>query len=389
MDDALLYESIRKLDSWLERREYKGYEPFDGLKSFLRPLTLQKKFPRQLLVQLVLRSPFNLRPLLGIRPERSTKGMGYIAKGYLRLFNATGRESYRQKALMCLDWLVENSTKGYSGFCWGNHFDYQARGAYFPKYSPTVVWVSLIAHTFLDAYDILGDENYLDVAGSCCRFIMNDLPREVIDSAVCISYLPSKQLSIHNSNMLAASILARTFQKTREEELSNLALAAMAYSAGCQMENGAWFYGEDPMYHWIDNWHTAYNLDSLKWFLESANDDSYMKSLKKGFLFYVENFFEEDGAPKYYHNHLYPIDIQCCAQAIDTLCFFADTEQDALALAQRVALWTIANLQDEDGYFYFRRLRYIKAKTPMLHWGQGTMLSALAHLYLKSAEETL
>ncbi|GAG23129.1 unnamed protein product, partial [marine sediment metagenome] len=36
-----LMDSIIRLDHWLEEHNFKGYEPFDGLSSYLRPLTLR------------------------------------------------------------------------------------------------------------------------------------------------------------------------------------------------------------------------------------------------------------------------------------------------------------------------------------------------------------
>ena len=42
------------------------------------------------LQQGVRRFPINLRPLLGIDKSRSTKGMGFIAKGFMRMHEATG-----------------------------------------------------------------------------------------------------------------------------------------------------------------------------------------------------------------------------------------------------------------------------------------------------------
>ena len=42
----------------------------------------------------------------------------------------------------------------------------------------------------------------------------------------------------------------------------------------------------------------------------------------------------------------------------------------------------VAWLSDSSGYFYFRKLPYITNKTPTLHWGQATMLHALACLTL-------
>jgi len=134
------------------------------------------------------------------------------------------------------------------------------------------------------------------------------------------------------------------------------------------------------MHHWIDNFHTGYNLDSLKRYRQATGDASFDPQMRRGFEFLKQNFFEPGGRPKYYHNQALPIDIQCAAQAIDTLAFFSDDDGEALPLARQVAEWTIDHMQDPDGHFYYRDLGWALNKTPMLHWGQGTMYKALAHL---------
>ena len=53
-----------------------------------------------------------------------------------------------------------------------------------------------------------------------------------------------------------------------------------------------------------------------------------------------------------------------------------------MATALNVADWTIANMQDESGYFYYRKYPFMTNKTPTLHWGQATMFAALANLEL-------
>jgi len=76
------------------------------------------------------------------------------------------------------------------------------------------------------------------------------------------------------------------------------------------------------------------------------------------------------------------LDIQCCPQSSDTLVFFQDRDPESLSLALKVAEWTIEHMQDPTGYFYYRRYSWgVINKTPTLHWGQATMLSALAGLY--------
>jgi rhamnogalacturonyl hydrolase YesR len=364
----------------VEGHDYKGYEPFDGLSSAFRPLTFGNLFLERLLQQLVRQSPVNLRPLLGVTRKESTKGRGYMAWGYLEMLKSTGDRAYREKAVDTLDWVVRHKSPFYENCSWGNHFDFSSRQGKLPAHEPIIVWSSLIGQAFLDAYDLLGDENYLKVARSICSWIL-DLPREKTDSGTCISYVAFSQESIHNSNMLGAAMLSRTAKYGNGGAYLDAAKAAMEYSCSRQLGDGAWYYGEDPKNHWIDNFHTGYNLDSLKCYIESTGDRSYDANLRKGFDYFKRVFFEAEGLPKYYHNRAYPIDIQCASQAITTLAHFADYDEASLALSERVAKWTIANMQDKEGYFYYRKLPWIRAKTPMLHWGQATMYKGLTLLY--------
>jgi hypothetical protein len=160
-----------------------------------------------------------------------------------------------------------------------------------------------------------------------------------------------------------------------------LAQKAMQYTAQHQLADGSWYYGEKANLHWVDNFHTAYVLDCFKHYAEGAGDDRFEPVLKKGYEFWKNAFFLSDGAPKYYQDKTLPLDIQCSSQAIDTLAFFSDRDPEALSLALKVARWTIANMQDRTGYFYYRRYsRWLVNKTPTLHWGQATMMCALAGL---------
>ena len=379
-----LNNSIDKLQNWVEKHDFKGYEPFDGLNSYLRPFTFNNWLAERILQQLVLRSPYNLRPLLGVKSNFSTKGMSFLARAYLRMWKINKDEKWKKKGIFCLDWLIENQSKGYSGAAWGNHFDYSSRGFQLPRYTPTEVWVGLIGQAFLDGYETLGIEKYLTVARSACNYILKDLPRTGFNDSFCISYVTFKKLLIHNSNMLGAALLARTYAVTGEPELLETSKKAVRFTCNHQLENGGWYYGVGPKYRWIDNWHTAYNLDSLKCFMENTGDNSFNKNLKIGYEFFKNTFFTPEGKSKFYHDRLSFVDIQSASQAIDTFSYFSDYDQEeALTMAGKITKWTIKNMQDSTGYFYYRDLGWKKVKTPMLHWGQATMMSGLSHLLFK------
>src|SRR5699024_5005825 len=98
----------------------------------------------------------------------------------------------------------------------------------------------------------------------------------------------------------------------------------------------------------------------------------------KGFQYYVDTFFLGDGTPKYYHDEVYPIDIHSPAQLLMTLykCERFDNNEE---LARQVSSWTIENMQDESGYFYYQIKKLFKNKIPYMRWSQAWIFCALSY----------
>ena len=103
-------------------------------------------------------------------------------------------------------------------------------------------------------------------------------------------------------------------------------------------------------------------------------------SLQRGYELWRERFFLADGRPKYYHDALYPIDAHAAATAIVTLVDFSESDRAALPLAEQIASWSIRNLRDPQGFFYYQRRRFYTVHTPYMRWTQAWMLYALARL---------
>jgi rhamnogalacturonyl hydrolase YesR len=382
---ALVYGSLKKVERWVEDHNYQAYEPFDGLSSPLRALTFGNLLMERLLMQAVRQSPINLRPLVGIKPLPSTKGRGYMAAGYLTMYRLTGDETYRRKAVGCLEWLMEHKSPKFSEYSWANHFDFSGRGGGYKKHESIIVWSSLIGQAFLDGFEILGERRYLEVADSVCRWILA-LPRERTESGACLSYFAIGQASVHNANLLGGAVLARTWRHTRNPQYLSVAADAIRYTCSRQRPDGSWWYAEPEKYHWIDSFHTGYNLDSVKCYIENTGDETYRAGMLKGLEYYTRHFFRADGCPRYYHERTQPIDSQCAAQAIETLSIFSEMAPDCATLADRVAAWTIRNMQARDGHFYYRLYPIVRAKTPMLHWAQATTYRALTLLLARRAK---
>jgi rhamnogalacturonyl hydrolase YesR len=382
-------ESLLKLDDWSTQAQWKGYDTFDGLSSPLAPIfSFGNPFMKRVWQQGVRRFPMNIRPLLGIKPSNSSKGMGFFAQGYLHLYQTTGDKKYLAKMHSCLEWLIKNRCPQFKGYAWGNHFDYESRSGRIAPGTPTVVWTSLIGHAFLDAYDALQEERYLEVARGIAEFTSNELGHIATSHGdICISYTPTPEgkpiqgeYGIHNSNILGAGFLARLNSHSPKPIYLELAEKGVKFTIRDQMPNGAWNYGNHPKWAWVDSFHTGYNLEALDHYIRWKNDKTFLPELKKGYTFFVETFFEADGTPRYYDYKTRPLDIQCASQAIETLVNLRDLHPRSIETAISVAQWTINNMQDRTGYFYYRKYPVLTNKTPTLHWGQATMFAALALL---------
>lgn len=367
-------DSFNRELAYLKRNDYMAYDPFDGLNSYLRPLTFGSKFLQIALQQSVRRLPFNIRPLVGIGKNRSTKGMAFAASGLLAIYKKTNEKQYLAEAESIMEWLLCNRSPFFKNYSWGNHFDYISRVFYLEKGMPTVVWTGLIGSVFAEFYRATRKDLYADALLKTASFIRDDLPNEEDAEGRCISYIPNQMKKVHNANVIGGAFLAEAKELVGFED-RGLAIEAMKYTAGCMLDSGAWYYGERGDMHWVDNFHTAYVLDSFKRYKDASGDTSFDETVKRGWTFYRKNFFTSEFIPKYYFDKVYPVDIQCASQSIETLVKFNDIDA-----ALKVADWTIKNMQERDGHFSFRKYRISKNSTPMMHWGCGTMLSALGRL---------
>ncbi len=271
---------------------------------------------------------------------------------------------------------------GYRGAAWGYNFDWQSRNFFAPRGTPTIVPTAFAARAFIEAWREFQDDEYLDLARSVCDFIVQDLPRSVeTEAEICFSYAPQTQTRIFNASLLAAEVLASVSELTNDDQLRETAERATRYVVNQQQPDGSWTYGTEPNQSWIDNFHTAYILFSLKRIISTGEaKPEFHEALRRGYRYWKENFFLADGWPKYYHDDPYPADAHAAASAIITLLECSDPDDASATMAQRVASWTIHNLRDPRGFFYYQRRRFYTVRKPYIRWTQAWMLSAMARL---------
>lgn len=372
----------RKLLDYCRKNDWAGHDPYDALNSELLSILpmLNSRFPRLVLTQLLKRSPFDLRGVLRIPKTQNPKALGVFLASVLKL-RRVGLVYDSDLANHIIDRLEVLRSNAGEFWCWGYSFPWQTRTKIVPRGTPNLVCTTFVATALLDAYEEIHDPRCLQMAVSAAEYILRELYWTQGEEVAGFSYpLPSMQQQIHNANLLAAALFCRVTATTGEKKFIEPALRAARFSAGKQREDGSWVYGEMPNQGWIDNFHTGYNLGALR-MIEKYNGTSEFEShIRHGFRFYRNHFFREDGAPKYFHNRTYPIDVHCVAQSIITLLEFRDLDRENVSLAHSVFAWAMSNMWDERGYFYYRVLPLCTIRTSYIRWSQAWMLLALSTL---------
>lgn len=371
---------LKPLRAYAEGADYAGYDPYDALNSpIIEALGVRSKWLGVLFTQLLRRSPVNLRPVLLIRKGHNPKGLGLFLEGYTRLYKVDQAPETLNKIERLIDLLRGCRSAGYSGSCWGYNFPWRSRIICRPRHTPTIVNTSFIGHALLDAYESTGIRNALDMAVGTTEFILKDLNRKGDGDTFCFSYSPIDHDYVHNANALGASLLFRIGELTDSARLREIACASMAYCVSHQRDDGSWPFAETRIQNWVDSFHTGFALESLRRFLACDKSPHWRQTYERGVTYYAENFFLDDGTPKYYSNRTYPIDIHCPAEAV---CFFSGEGRRYRSLTDKVLLWMLSNMWNGKGSFSYRRNRFTRTKIVYMRWSLAWAFRALATYYV-------
>lgn len=386
---ADLEEIYDRLYAFCEAQGFAGHDPFDGLGSPLfRSTPLNRiRAARLAWLQIIKRSPFDLRGMLRVAKGVNPKALALFTLAELSRLRATADREHADNAHSLLERLLGSSIPGKTSdgrrtLAFGYNFDWQSRHFYAPLGTPAIVPTAFSARALIEAFEMLADDRYLAAADEICAFIVTGLNRVVDDDdEVCFSYTPVDRSAVYNASLLAGETLARIGAITGNGEYLSLAERAARFVIRRQRPDGSWPYGEAGSQQWVDNFHSAYVLMSLRTIANMSrpgfeSPDPKMKdAIDQGYRYWRDHFFLADGTPKYYDDTVYPVDIHACAVAIIALCEFSDT-----AMAQATARWTIQNMLDEGDYFYYQVRKSRTIKTSFMRWSQAWMAYALARL---------
>ncbi len=385
-DLSLYSSSLEKLRYYIEQEGFKGYDPYDTLNSPIKFKYLGK-FAAVLALQFQKRNPVNIRPLLGIKKEHNPKALGLFLYGYCKLHKQFPEKDYLKQINYLFAQLKNNYSQGFSGYCWGYNFDWASSGKYIKKYSPNIVVTVFVAKGLFEYYLLTKDEEALTILKSIGNFILKDLPRTETKEGVCFSYTTLGVDICYNASLLAAMVLAQLYHLTKEETYKDYALKAVDFIVSKQHTDGHWNYSMDEQGKervQID-FHQGYVIDCIADVMHytGIRNEKYINAVQKGTDYYRKEQFFENGQAKWRLPKIYPIEIHNQSQGIITFCRI----KTHLAFAETIAKWTIENMQDKKGFFYYRKLKNYTNKIPYMRWSQAWMFVALTELIIAIGEK--
>ncbi len=384
----MLNDAIDKLISYIQSEKFAGYDPYDTLNS---PLGLQRlgTWIPAIAVQVQKRNPINIRPLLGIRKGRNPKGIGLMLKAFSMLYQLEPQARYRDMADSLFQWLIDHHT-GYSGYAWGYNFDWANPEGNLKAFTPSVVVTAFVADGLYEYYHTFHRAEAQQAVISACRFIANDLPVTPLPQGVSIAYTRQSKGCCYNASLLGAETLAKGFKLGGDKKWLDTAQSAVEFVLSRQKEDGRWNYSFDPdgnrEREQVD-FHQGFVLVSLDNYQRAvgASKNKIDKALEKGLAFYRQQFSEQ-GRSYWRWPKPWPTDIHHQAQGVITFARLRRFETSYPSFARTVAQWTIRNMQDRKGYFYYQKHRFFTNRIPYMRWGQAWMALALAELLLAQKE---
>lgn len=381
----VVLEAARALEAWGWERHWVGPDPYDALNGRRLPNPPTPR-ARRVLIQLVKRSPVDLRRALRIGSRRDSAAIAHALSAYTRLGLVADERRWDRRIAWCVAQLAELRTGFSSESSWSYHFDVETRFFFYAKTTPNTIATAFVGLALLDAFEATGDGEALGLATSAGRFLLDSVEQTAGRGGAYFGYFPGDRSPIHNANLLACRLLARLVAVGGTDPSRRLMEAiesGVGYALAHQRSDGSWPYAETPSGEWVDGLHTGYVLDALldcSAVLDSEMRQRTLAAWSRGLDLYSDALVDRDGAPRFMTARRYPIDGQYVAQAIETYSRATAIEPKWLGDAWRVFDFAVRRMRRSDGAFVFQRHRLWVNRVPHVRWVQAPMLAALGSL---------
>ena len=376
--EVSINEVLKKCEQYIVKKEFKSYDLFDALtNNYINRVTKNKRLLRRIVIQIVRKSPIDLH-WLGMKKMLHTKTISDL----ICYYSTSGKES-RPEVNHFFELLIQK--KSTNGYGWGLNFPYTSRFVDAGADTPNLYNTSNAGIAICYSFPYLSEKNKLiakEAINGIIRLIETELGWVDEIGKGWYSYYPHQKYPVYNVNALTVYFLSfvRGMGFYDLNFLDKRIRAVINLLSEEQEHDGSWFYSRSDKGKWIDGFHTGFIVESLAFAYKVLPERALEEMLRKGWVFYIDKMFTEEGYPKYYlESGKYPIESQNCAQAIQTLAnvgMWLTWEEKNLL--DKIIKVSITNLFDKKGYFFCQKTKYFTNRRPYIRWSITPMMLALA-----------
>lgn len=382
--DSQIKNSVDMLYNWVLKNEYYGWDIYDGLNS---PLTqkITNPYLRILLLQLNKYSPINIRKLLKVKKGIDLKGMALFAQSYARLYSITGEEKYLTEMKKTIGFIKEKTLREKYGYdCWASHYyPYITLGkSTLSRDAPDIIGTGQAIIALIKSYNITNNSVEKDMAISAAEFMVEDFFQNE-EPLPFFAYSKTDDKPKHitlNASAQAMEALCAILNVEDNTKYQSVCESAARTLIRTQNNDGSWDYSihkDGTKKRTQLDFHQGYIIDGLLAFVShSSNKINLIKCIKKASDYYQNVQFRKDGRSYFRHPLPYPIDIHNQTQGIISFSKLSKLDSSYASFAEQIVCWTINNMQDDSGYFYYQKWPVITNKIPHMRWSQAWMMLA-------------
>lgn len=209
----------------------------------------------------------NNKSRLGYKKQEYPTARAVAALTLLNLFDRSNNQEHLVFAKKHIDWLIANTSTGYSGLCWGLGFKWAAGdGLDYNENTPFSTHTPYVLEAIHKYIQATVDMEYVAHIKSIFEFYENDIQIMYEDeTSLATSYGPDKDRIVTNAvsyTLYAYGIFLDYFPekgemiKTKIQKLFN-------FIQGKQLSNGSWLYEPDNPDSFIDCFHSCFVLKNI------------------------------------------------------------------------------------------------------------------------------
>ena len=291
----------RLIDNYLLQSDLSTYDPYDIWKTDIG-IKVKKIYYKHKYIGLfpaagltIYDFYLNNRLRIGYQQQEYPIVRAQALLALLNLYKKNKKEIYLEYAKKHIDWLIENKSHGYSGYCWGTGFDIVISDTLiYDKNVPFSTNTPYILEALFEYYKITSDKEILNILKSIYQFYEKDLIiLKETDEILITSYGPFKDRVVTNSvsyTMFAYSIFYQLL--TDEKEYIKKKIYKMYnFLLSVQEDNGSWFYAPYDNNSFIDCFHSVFvlkNIIKTEKIIELKSQDC----VSSGYSYIKNNFYD-------------------------------------------------------------------------------------------------